>query len=66
MLKTGVKHYYLHALHDTMLSIGLFRHVPWLFPFFKKVPILNMKYHTFWNWIDVQVANRRKVCIANQ
>lgn len=61
MLRGGIKHYFMKALHTNMLNIGLFSHMLWLFPIFRATPILNASDARFWNWVGVQVDERKKV-----
>ncbi|KAL5337622.1 cytochrome P450 [Aspergillus crustosus] len=52
--------YILKKLHGDIKSIGLFSYLTWLFPLFKRVPILNRDYLPFWDWIGERVAQRRR------
>lgn len=61
MLDDGVKHFFLIALHKTMLSIGLFFRLMWLFPIIKATPGLNYEYYHFWSWVSVRVSERMKM-----
>jgi cytochrome P450 family 628 len=61
MLREGVKHYFMTSLHADMTSIGLFGHLPWLFPFVKMTPGVNAEHLKFWKWLKIQVNDRRKV-----
>jgi hypothetical protein len=61
MLIDGKDAYILKKLHADMKSIGLFSHLTWLFPFFKRVPILNSEYLKFWEFVGERVAQRIKV-----
>ncbi|CEL01772.1 Putative Cytochrome P450 monooxygenase [Aspergillus calidoustus] len=60
MLIDGKDAYILKKLHADMKSIGLFSHLTWLFPFFKRVPILNSEYLKFWEFVGERVAQRMK------
>ncbi|KAL2837526.1 cytochrome P450 [Aspergillus pseudodeflectus] len=60
MLIDGKDAYILKKLHADMKSIGLFSHLTWLFPFFKRVPILNSEYLKFWEFVGERVAQRIK------
>lgn len=62
MLREGVKHYFMTALHGNMQSIGSFSHMLWLFPIFKNTPILNETNNKFWRFVTSQVDERIKVC----
>ncbi|KAL3478339.1 cytochrome P450 monooxygenase [Aspergillus californicus] len=58
MLVDGKDAYILKQLHSDMMSIGLFSHLTWLFPFFKRIPLINADYLKLWNWIGEQVKWR--------
>jgi hypothetical protein len=58
MLVDGKDAYILKQLHADMKSIGLFSHLTWLFPFFKRIPVLNADYLKFWNWVNERVEER--------
>lgn len=60
MLRDGIKHYFMVVLHADMTNIGLFSHMLWLFPIFKATPILNAEHRRFWDWLKVQVSERRQ------
>ncbi|CAI7641908.1 unnamed protein product [Penicillium pancosmium] len=60
MLVDGKEAYILKQLHTDMQSVGLFSHLTWLFPFFKRTPGLNADYLRFWAWIGEQVEERIK------
>lgn len=62
MLVDGKEAYILKQLHTDMQSVGLFSHLTWLFPFFKRTPGLNADYLRFWKFIGEQVDDRIKVC----
>jgi cytochrome P450 len=62
MLQAGVKHYFMNALHASMTNVGLFSHLVWLVPLFKATPILNRDDLVFWDWVNTQVKERKKVC----
>lgn len=68
MLVDGKDSYVLTQLHGDMKNIGLFSHLTWLFPFFKRTPGLNAEYLKFWNWVEGRVKERiqvsRKWCWA--
>lgn len=61
MLAGGQDTYFSTQLHADMKSIGLFSHLTWLFPFFKRIPILNKDYLKFWDWVGGRVEERIKV-----
>lgn len=61
MLVDGKDAYILKQLHADMKNIGLFSHLTWLFPFFKRIPVLNTDYLKFWNWVDERVEERIQV-----
>ena len=42
---------------------GIFIHLTWLFPFFKRTPGLNKEYLKFWQWVEDRVVERIQVCI---
>ncbi|KAE8405503.1 cytochrome P450 [Aspergillus pseudonomiae] len=60
MLVGGQDTYFSTQLHADMKSIGLFSHLTWLFPFFKRIPVLNSDYLKFWNWVGGRVEERIK------
>jgi cytochrome P450 family 628 len=62
MLQRGTTHYFMSSLHGFMKNVGLFSHLVWLFPIFKKTPILNAEEKQFWVFVNQQVDERRKVC----
>lgn len=64
MLRDGVKHYYMKSLHDDMVNVGLFSHLIWLTPLFKSIPGLNAAHLQQQKWVNAQVEERRKVCLA--
>lgn len=61
MLVDGKDSYVLTQLHGHMMRIGLFSHLTWLFPFFKRTPGLNAEYLKFWRWADGRVKERIQV-----
>lgn len=61
MLADNEDKYFLNQLHADMKMIGLFSHLMWLFPFFKRIPGINADYLKFWGWLDDKVQNRVKV-----
>ncbi|KAJ5663234.1 hypothetical protein N7507_003965 [Penicillium longicatenatum] len=60
MLADNEDKYFLNQLHADMKMIGLFSHLMWLFPFFKRIPGINADYLKFWGWLDNKVQNRIK------
>ncbi|KAJ5356144.1 Cytochrome P450 [Penicillium concentricum] len=58
MLIDGKDAYILKQLHGDLKMIGLFAHLTWLFPFFKKIPLINADYLKFWKWVDARVDER--------
>ncbi|TPX18354.1 uncharacterized protein E0L32_011729 [Thyridium curvatum] len=60
MLRDGIKHYFMTALHGFMIGVGLFSHLLWLFPIFKKTPVLNAEDKKFWYWVLDQVEERKR------
>ncbi|KAF5863921.1 hypothetical protein ETB97_009028 [Aspergillus alliaceus] len=62
MLIDGKDAYILKQLHTDMKGIGLFSHLTWLFPFFKRIPVLNADYLKFWNWVEGRVKERIQEC----
>lgn len=61
MLVDGKDAYILKQLHADMKNVGLFSHLTWLFPFFKRIPVLNTDYLRFWSWVDKRVEERIQV-----
>ncbi|KAH7152666.1 benzoate 4-monooxygenase cytochrome P450 [Dactylonectria macrodidyma] len=61
MVDDGIKHYFMTSLHLDMKMNGLFSHMLWLFPIVKATPILNSEHKKFWNWVNSQVQERRKI-----
>ncbi|KAJ5772307.1 hypothetical protein N7520_002836 [Penicillium odoratum] len=53
MLADGNDKYFYTQLHADMKMIGLFSHLMWLFPFFKRIPLINADYLKFdiFSWI---------------
>ncbi|KAJ5100598.1 cytochrome P450 [Penicillium angulare] len=60
MISDGKDKYFYTQLHADMKMIGLFGHLMWLFPFFKRIPVINADYLKFWGWLDEQVQQRRE------
>lgn len=61
MLRDGVVHYYMEAVHGSQVFIAAYSHLIWLTPLLKAIPILNREYTQFQNWLEEQVQLRRKV-----
>lgn len=64
MLITGKDAYMLKSLHSDMQTIVPFVHSIWILPLFKKIPILNHSYITYFRWLREQIENRIKVNCA--
>ncbi|KAL4867807.1 hypothetical protein BDV12DRAFT_209525 [Aspergillus spectabilis] len=60
MLVNGKDTYFSTQVHADMKMIGLFSHLTWLFPFFKRIPLINADYLKFWNWVNERVEERIK------
>ncbi|OQE04404.1 hypothetical protein PENVUL_c033G10168 [Penicillium vulpinum] len=58
MLIDGKDGYILKQLHADVKANGLFGHLTWLFPFFKKTPVINADYLRFWKWVGERVNER--------
>ncbi|KAH8706024.1 cytochrome P450 monooxygenase [Talaromyces proteolyticus] len=58
MLLDGKETYFLKQLHADMKMIGIFSHLTWLFPFFKRIPLINADYLKMWNWVRNRVKER--------
>ncbi|KAJ5817645.1 Cytochrome P450 [Penicillium robsamsonii] len=58
MLIDGKDAYILKQLHADLRMIAIFAHLTWLFPFFKKIPLINADYLKFWKWVDARVDER--------
>ncbi|KAF4438949.1 hypothetical protein F53441_12683 [Fusarium austroafricanum] len=44
MLRSGVKHYFMTALHDSMKMVGYLSHITWMLPVFKLIPANDQRY----------------------
>ncbi|RJE20916.1 Cytochrome p450 [Aspergillus sclerotialis] len=64
MLVDGKDSYILSQLHGDMAKVGIFIHLTWLFPFFKRTPGLNKEYLKFWRFVEGSVVERIQVCIS--
>ncbi|KAH8901269.1 cytochrome P450 monooxygenase-like protein [Thozetella sp. PMI_491] len=58
MLRDGKEAYVFKTIRTDMYNIAYFAHLPWLLPLFKRIPLLNSNYLTFWNWIQAQINER--------
>lgn len=58
MLEDGKETYFLKQLHADLKTIGLFSHLTWLFPFFKRIPVMNAAHLKLWNYIRNRVRER--------
>lgn len=63
MVRNGKEAYIFKTIRADMFNIAFFSHLPWLLPFLKRTPILNLNYLQFWKWIQDQIDERIKVCI---
>lgn len=61
MLRDGVKHYFMKALHADMTITGYIGHITWILPLVKITPIVNSDHLKFWAWCGQQVLERMKV-----
>jgi cytochrome P450 family 628 len=52
------KHYFYHTVHQQMDIIGVFGHVPWVFPILKALPGVNLAYLRFTRWARQQIQKR--------
>lgn len=66
MLVNEKETYVLTQLHTDMGAIGLFSHLTWVLPLFKRVPGLNADYLKFWAWISGEIETRIKVCCPSR
>lgn len=64
MLVDGKDSYILSQLHGDMASVGIFIHLTWLFPFFKRIPGVNKEYLKFWRFVEGSVVERIQVCTS--
>jgi cytochrome P450 len=62
MLKNGVKHYFMEALHLDMMGIRVLTHVIWFVSIFLETPILNYHHKKFWAWVAQTTHERIAVC----
>ncbi|KAF5024608.1 hypothetical protein F66182_3371 [Fusarium sp. NRRL 66182] len=61
MLRGGVKHYFMNALHESMTLNGYLSHIPWIYPLVKMIPPVNAENTKFWTWCETQVEERSKL-----
>ncbi|KAJ3539507.1 hypothetical protein NM208_g5462 [Fusarium decemcellulare] len=61
MLRDGVKHYFMTALHASMTLNGYLSHISWIYPFVKLIPAINAENTKFWRWCEGQVEERSKL-----
>ncbi|KAE8415293.1 cytochrome P450 [Aspergillus pseudocaelatus] len=60
MLIDGKESYILQTIRTDMARVAYFSHLAWLFPFTKRVPLLNSNFLRFWKWIADQISERAK------
>ncbi|KND90425.1 Tryprostatin B 6-hydroxylase [Tolypocladium ophioglossoides CBS 100239] len=60
MLKDGLVHYYMESVHASMLAVGAFSHLVWIFPLLKAIPLVNSEHLRFQKWLADQVRQRRE------
>ncbi|KPM41803.1 hypothetical protein AK830_g4686 [Neonectria ditissima] len=58
MLKDGVKHDHMVNMHKNMILSTSFGRFPWAFLLLQHVPILNLTYKRFLNWLKGEVTER--------
>ncbi|OGM40935.1 putative cytochrome P450 oxidoreductase [Aspergillus bombycis] len=58
MLAEAKDQYFLTQLRGNMKAIGLTSHLSWIFPFFKRIPGLNVEYLKNIQWLGEQVDMR--------
>ncbi|KAK7427633.1 hypothetical protein QQZ08_005908 [Neonectria magnoliae] len=58
MLQDGVKHYYMKLIHSNMILTTSFGRFPWAFLLLQHVPILNLTYKRFIEWLKGEVKDR--------
>lgn len=61
-VRDGEEKYIFKTIRKEMANVAFFTHLPWLLPFLKRTPLLNNNYLRFWNWIQAQIDDRKKVC----
>ncbi|KAF2757755.1 benzoate 4-monooxygenase cytochrome P450 [Pseudovirgaria hyperparasitica] len=60
MLKDGVKHYFMVALHGFVKAVGILSYAIWIIPVFRLMPVLNAEDQKFWKWVGQQIDKRRQ------
>ncbi|KAB8202109.1 cytochrome P450 monooxygenase [Aspergillus parasiticus] len=60
MLINGKESYILETIRTDMGRIAYFSHLAWLFPFTKRLPLLNSNFLRFWKWLADQISERAK------
>ncbi|KAK7403323.1 hypothetical protein QQX98_010912 [Neonectria punicea] len=60
MLRAGVKHYFMEALHASMTLNGYLSHITWVNPLVKMIPAVNSENRRFWAWCGNQIQERSK------
>lgn len=66
MLVRGRDAYILKEVHAFLKMIGLFAHLTWMFPLFKRMPGVNASMVRYWDWVVEQVDWRIQVSYSNQ
>lgn len=61
MLVDGRDAYVLKEVHGFLKMVGLFTHLTWMFPLFKRTPGLNASMIRYWKWVLKQVDWRIQV-----
>ncbi|KAH8660217.1 cytochrome P450 [Xylariales sp. PMI_506] len=60
MMRDGIKHYFMKALHADMTWNGYLGHITWIIPLVMTIPVLNADHIKFWAWCAKEVQNRMK------
>ncbi|KAG6017486.1 hypothetical protein E4U54_006934 [Claviceps lovelessii] len=60
MLSTGQAHSFMTLTHKHLTLAGIFRHLIWMFPLFRAMPILNSEDAAFMDWLARTLARREK------
>ncbi|KAK7424018.1 hypothetical protein QQX98_000628 [Neonectria punicea] len=58
MLQGGIQHYYMKLMHSNMILTTSFGRYPWAFLLVQHVPILNLTYKRFIEWLKEEVNDR--------
>ncbi|CAI7630409.1 unnamed protein product [Penicillium crustosum] len=58
MIAEGKEAYFLKTIRTDMTNIGHLKHMPWIFPIFMNIPLLNANNQRFWKWIENQFLER--------